>query len=106
MVFSDTRNNSLTPLSANHLASSITSTGWRETNAPRNCGIAQNEHLRSQPEAIFKEAHGSLVNLLRAKSETRTRSAGAIGSNLRRSCGVCGVGLCPDKISPSRAEIS
>ena len=37
-------------------------------NEPRKYGIAQNEHLRSQPDAIFSGAHGAFPKRLR-KSE-------------------------------------
>ena len=56
--FSLTSNNSRTPLSASQAASSKISPGSRETNEPRNAGIAQNVHLRSQPDAIFSGAQG------------------------------------------------
>ena len=41
------------------------SVGRLETNEPRNIGIAQNEHLRSQPDAIFSGAIGAESNRLR-----------------------------------------
>ena len=88
MVFSETKNNSLTPASASQLASAKTSSGVRETNAPRKLGIAQKAQRRSQPEAIFSGAHGAEFNLARAKSLSIFRSAGAIGNNFRRSLGV------------------
>ena len=56
--FSLTRNSSRTPCSASHRASVSTSAGRRETNAPRNDGIAQKAQRRSQPEAILSGAHG------------------------------------------------
>ena len=56
--FSLTRKISLTPCSPSQRASASTSDGRRETNAPRNIGMAQNAHRRSQPLAIFSGAHG------------------------------------------------
>ena len=44
------------------------SIGLREINEPLKYGIAQNEHRRSQPDAIFSGAHGALPRRLR-KSE-------------------------------------
>src|SRR5213596_1220407 len=54
--FSLTRTSSRTPSAASHSASAMTSSGVLETNAPRNDGIAQNEHRRSQPDASFSGA--------------------------------------------------
>ena len=54
----ETRKSSLTPCSASQRASAMTSAGRRETKAPRNIGMAQNAHRRSQPLAIFSGAHG------------------------------------------------
>ena len=42
------------------------SVGRLETNEPRNIGIAQKEHLRSHPDAIFNGAIGALSKRLRA----------------------------------------
>ena len=61
--------------------------------------MAQNEHLRSQPLAIFNGAMGALSKRLRStvpkgfisgfnRSRVLARSTGAIGSNARRSLGV------------------
>ena len=41
-----------------HAASATTSSGVRETNAPRKDGIAQNVQRRSQPEASLRLAIG------------------------------------------------
>ena len=97
VVFSLTKKISLTPLSANHLASLIISSCVRETKAPRKNGIAQKVQRRSHPAAIFNGATGALSNLfLRTRSPSPIlvlligclRSAGAMGSNLRRSLGA------------------
>ncbi len=84
--FSLTSTSSRTPCSASHSASASSSSGVRETNAPRNDGIAQNAQRRSQPQASFSEATGP--------ASSRRRSTG------RRCAGVCssvtGSGLpCP-----------
>src|SRR5919112_4062972 len=63
--FSLTRNSSLTPCSASHRASPRTSPGRRETNDPRNDGIAQNEQRRSQPLASLRGAIGPPSSRLR-----------------------------------------
>src|SRR5260370_20616553 len=54
--FSLTRNSSRTPWLASQRASAKISGGRRDTNAPRNDGMAQNEQRRSQPDAIFSGA--------------------------------------------------
>src|SRR5271170_3721439 len=54
--FSLTRNSSRTPWLASQRASARISGGRRDTNAPRNDGMAQNEQRRSQPDAIFSGA--------------------------------------------------
>ncbi len=60
---------------ASHSASASSSSGVRETNAPRNAGIAQNAQRRSQPLASFSEATGPV-------SSRRRRT-------VRRCAGVC-----------------
>ena len=90
-MFSLTKNISDTPFSASQRASLMISVGRREINEPRKYGIAQNEQRRSQPEAIFSGAHGALPKRLRENSSSclaSARSAGAIGSNARRSRGT------------------
>ena len=110
MVFSLTRKSSDTPSAASHCASSIISVGRLETNEPRNIGIAQNEHLRSQPEAIFNGAIGALSKRLRASGWLGEfnfcRSAGAIGRSALRSFGLCAAIDPPLIIVCNRAEIS
>ena len=68
---------------ASHSASASSSSGVRETNAPRNAGIAQNAQRRSQPLASFSEATGPVSSRRR--------------STVRRWAGVCSstVGACP-----------
>ena len=118
MVFSLTRKSSLTPLLASHVASCRISVGLREINEPLKYGIAQKEHRRSQPEAIFNGAHGASPSRLRkseppaptadAKLSSRAaaRSTGAMGSSARRSRGTCGVCALPLIIDCKRSEIS
>ena len=60
---------------ASHSASASSSCGSRETNAPRNAGMAQNEHRRSQPLASLRLATGPLSSRRR--------------STWRRWAGVC-----------------
>ena len=48
----------MTPRSPSQRASAMMSCGRRDTNAPRNIGIAQNAHRRSQPLAILSGAQG------------------------------------------------
>ena len=97
VVFSLTRNNSLTPLWASHAPSCKISVGRREIKEPRKYGIAQNEQRRSQPDAIFSGAHGASPNLFRKSeppaptaevklsSRAAARATGAIGRSARRS---------------------
>ena len=80
VVFSLTRYNSDTPLSASHFASSMISSGLREMNEPRKYGIAQNEQRRSQPLAILSGAIGALSRRLRS-----TLPIGFTSTNLRSS---------------------
>src|SRR5580658_7006915 len=54
--FSLTSTSSRTPWLASQRASARISGGRRDTNAPRNDGMAQNEQRRSQPDAIFSGA--------------------------------------------------
>src|ERR1700752_1657846 len=54
--FSLTRNSSRTPWLASQRASAKISGGRRDTNAPRNDGMAQNAQRRSQPAAISSGA--------------------------------------------------
>ena len=54
--FSLTRTSSRTPWSASQPASASSSGGRRDTNAPRNAGIAQNVQRRSQPQASLSGA--------------------------------------------------
>ena len=58
VVFSLTSTISRTPRAASQSASARTSSGGRETNAPRKDGIAQNVQRRSQPDASLTGATG------------------------------------------------
>ena len=60
VVFSLTRNSSRTPCSPSQAASLRISAGGRDRNAPRNDGIAQKLHRRSQPDASFTGATGDV----------------------------------------------
>ena len=108
-MFSLTRNISETSSLASHLASSIISVGRRETNEPLNMGIAQKEHLRSHPDAIFSDAIGvfsrRFLNLVSCTTAD-WRSAGARGNKVRRSFGVWAWIEPPAIIVRSRLEIS
>ena len=126
---------SLTPCSASQRVSPSTSEGRREMNEPRKDGMAQNEQRRSQPEASFTEATGLLPSLRRsgargpeagatpsgrsagagaiswawpgsATSAASCRSAGLIGSSLRRSRGVCEAWMPPLRMVCRRSEMS
>ena len=82
--------------------------------------MAQNVQRRSHPEAIFSGATGPLCNRVRNSvgpdagacpgSDTAAaiagRAAGEIGSNSRRSTGVCAAGRWPSTTSPSSAARS
>ena len=93
---------SRTPWSANHRASPRISAGGRDTNAPRNDGIAQNEHRRSQPDASFSGATGPSSRRWRktlgppawpgipTSATIAGRLTGVTGSSVRRSCGRWG----------------
>ena len=101
--------------------------GRRETNEPRKLGIAQNEQRRSHPLASLSGAIGPPSSRRRTvrgpvagapapmarparqvdrrrpwpgttTSAAAARSAGEIGSSLRRSCGVCGWCVSPARI--------
>ena len=96
----------------------MTSVGRRETNEPRNIGMAQNEHRRSQPLAIFSGAQG------RASSRERTncspspwpgsatpaaaseRSTGDSGSSMRRSEGTWDAGRAPPRMAVRWLDMS
>ena len=117
MVFSLTKKSSLTPFSASHLASLIISSGVLEIKDPLNCGIAQNEHLRSHPEAIFKGAIGELASLFLAKvppcpifvfnsTFISCLATGEMGIKLLRSRGVWAGFEFPARIFCNRVEIS
>ena len=88
---------------------------------PRKDGIAQNEHRRSQPDAIFNGATGSLLRRLRTTrwpwpSEPTAseigagfvawRSLGASGRSDRRSFGLCASIEPPAIMVWRRCEIS
>ena len=85
--FSLTSTSSRTPVLASHSASASISSGVRETNAPRNDGIAQNAHRRSQPLASFSEATGPVSSRRRS---TCRRWAGVCASHRRRVGAVPG----------------
>ena len=126
MEFSLTSSSSRTPSAASQPASASSSGGRRETNAPRNDGIAQNEHLRSQPDAIFSGAvtppdsrrrigrgpdagaipGGRSVSSVRSGFGVICRSAGLTGSSERRSLATCAGRLRPASTSSSRAAMS
>src|SRR5450755_971412 len=72
--FSLTSSSSRTPCSASQAASATRSGTGRDTNAPRKAGIAQNVHLRSQPDAILSGATTPPPSLRRS---TRGPDAGA-----------------------------
>jgi len=89
-----------------------TSSGGRETNEPRNDGIAQNVQRRSQPEASLRLATGPSVSRARGiqawpgtatSADAAGRCTGEIGSSVRRSTGTCGSGACPPRRSPRRS---
>ena len=61
--------------------------GRRDTNEPRKAGMAQNVHRRSQPEAIFSEAHGAEPSRART---TGGPEAGATAARLGRSASASG----------------
>ena len=85
---------------------------------PRKYGIAQKEHLRSHPLAIFKGAIGALPSRLRstvpigltslplAISRLAARSTGAIGSRVLRSFGTWVFIFPPSMMVFRRYEIS
>ena len=114
--FSLTKRSSRTPFSPSQAASSKISPGSRETNEPRNAGIAQKVHLRSQPEAIFNGAQGVDSRRLRytcgpmpgveTSSLANCLSTGEIGSNFLLSPGVCGTILSPARTFRSVEPIS
>ena len=85
---------------------------------PRKYGMAQNEHLRSHPLAIFNGAIGALSSRLRstvpsgfislplAISRLAARSTGAIGSKVLRSFGTWVLIFPPSIMVFKRSEIS
>ncbi|CAM5244254.1 hypothetical protein SFIMM107S_00770 [Streptomyces griseus] len=126
---------SLTPCSASQRVSWRTSEGRREMNEPRKEGMAQKEQRRSQPEASFTEATGLVPSRRRSGARgpetgatpsgrssgagagvswawpgsataASCRSAGLIGSSLRRSRGVCEAWMPPLRMVWSRSEMS
>ena len=122
--FSLTKTASVTPRPASQATSATTSAGGREMNEPRNEGIAQKVHRRSQPDASFTGATGEFSSLLRriggchAKASSAlgitfwepcqgigvvlaARSTGLMGNNARRSLGVWAVIFSP-RITASR----
>ena len=116
--FSLTSTSSRTPCPASQAASPRTSRGGRETNEPRNDGIAQNAQRRSQPEASLSGAYGLSESRTRERSGTQAwpgtatstaaagRCAGEIGSRVRRSTGTCGAGAWPPSTSARRSASS
>ena len=85
------------------------SVGRLDIKEPRKYGIAQNEHRRSHPDAIFSGAHGALPKRFlenSSLSRASARSTGAIGSKARRSRGTCDLWDSPAIIDCKRAEIS
>src|SRR5580658_3994187 len=87
--FSLTSRISLTPWPASQRASASRSSAGLDTNAPRNAGIAQNEHRRSQPEAIFSGAATPVPSRRRSTSGTLgpdggARPSGRSGMSLER----------------------
>src|SRR5829696_7263476 len=124
--FSLTRTSSRTPRSASQRASASSSSGGRETNAPRKDGIAQNEHRRSQPEASLSGATGESSSRRRSSGGVQPgtaaeagpwpgtatapaaagRCTGVTGSSVRRSRGVCATSGRPASTSSSRSPIS
>ena len=130
VLFSETSMTSLTPCSASQRVSFSTSQGRREMKEPRKDGMAQKEQRRSQPEASFTEATGA-PSRRRRSGRTRPggrseavrkvdggvprkrdpaadswRSAGLIGSSLRRSRGVCEAWMPPFRMVWRRSEMS
>ncbi len=121
---------SLTPCSASQRVSFRTSLGRREMKEPRKDGMAQKVQRRSQPEASFTEATGEPSRRrrrARARAEAGARpsgrsagpwpgsatsaadscrSAGLIGSSLRRSRGVCEAWMPPFRMVCRRSEMS
>ena len=103
-------------------------------NAPRNAGMAQNEHRRSQPDAIFSGATGLPPSRRRSTrgpdagatpsgrsaiappaagvpcpgstAPAAARVTGEIGSSLRRSLGWCASHRWPSATASSRAAMS
>jgi len=116
--FSLTSTSSVTPCDASHRASPSTSTGGRETNAPRKVGMAQNAQRRSQPDASLSAAEGPEASRRRRNQSwpgiagaseppvTVVRSTGLIGSSVRRSRGVWGTSGRPARTSSSRSPIA
>ena len=121
---------SLTPCSASHRVSFSTSLGRREMKEPRKEGMAQKEQRRSQPEASFTEATGEPSRRRRrgargpeagatpsgrsvgpcpgraTEAPASCRSAGLIGSSLRRSRGVWAAWMPPFRMVCRRSEMS
>ncbi len=121
---------SFTPCSASHRVSFSTSLGRREMKEPRKDGMAQKEQRRSQPEASLTEATGAPSRRRRrgargpeagatpsgrsagawpgsaTEAADSWRSAGLIGSSLRRSRGVCEAWIPPDRMVCRRSEMS
>ena len=86
----------MTPRSPSQRASAMMSWGRRETNAPRNIGMAQNAHRRSHPLAIFSGAHGrpsSLARMTRGPEAgtgpSMVTSTGSVDSWSRSRAGGC-----------------